>query len=99
MGCLGMCIGIVFTAFTAVWAELYGVRYLGSIRSMVMAIMILTSAIAPALLGWLFDLDVDIETVAYVFAMWAFIGWVLLLILLGRSRRNNSNNCLSESNK
>ncbi len=98
MGSLGMCIGIVFTAFTAVWPELYGVRYLGSIRSMVMAIMILTSAIAPALLGWLFDLNVDVETVAYVFAMWTFVGWVLLLFLLGRSRRNGSNNLLGESN-
>ena len=84
MAGLGLCMGIVFTAFTAIWAELYGVRHLGAIRSVVMAIMVLVSAIAPAILGWLFDAGVTVETLAVVFAVWAFAGWLLLLAVLRR---------------
>jgi MFS family permease len=84
MAGLGLCMGMVFTAFTAIWAELYGVRHLGAIRSVVMAIMVLVSAIAPAIMGWLFDAGIAVETLALVFAAWAFIGWLLLLVVLRR---------------
>ncbi len=84
MAGLGLCMGMVFTCFTAIWPELYGVRHLGAIRSVVMAIMVLVSAIAPAVLGWLFDAGVTIETLAFIFALWAFAGWLLLLVVLRR---------------
>ena len=84
MAGLGLCMGMVFTSFTAIWAELYGVRHLGAIRSLVMAIMVLVSAIAPAIMGWLFDAGVTVETLALLFAAWAFAGWLLLLVVLRR---------------
>ena len=84
MAGLGLCMGMVFTSFTAIWAELYGVRHLGAIRSLVMAIMVLVSAIAPAIMGWLFDAGVTVETLAFLFAAWAFAGWLLLLVVLKR---------------
>lgn len=84
MGGLGLSMGIVFTCFTAVWPELYGVRHLGAIRSVVMAVMVLVSAIAPAILGWLFDAGVTVETLAIIFALWAVAGWLLLLVVLRR---------------
>ncbi|PPR19514.1 MAG: hypothetical protein CFH39_02612, partial [Alphaproteobacteria bacterium MarineAlpha10_Bin2] len=61
-----------------------GVHHLGAIRSVVMSIMILVSAIAPAIMGWLFDAGVTVETLAVVFAVWAFAGWLLLLAVLRR---------------
>ncbi len=84
MAGLGLCMGIVFTAFTAIWAELYGVRHLGAIRSVVMAIMVLVSAIAPAILGWLFDAGVTVETLAIIFTIWAVAGWLAMLTVLRR---------------
>jgi MFS family permease len=82
MAGLGLCMGVVFTAFTAVWAELYGVRHLGAIRSVVMAIMVLVSAVAPAALGWLFDAGVTVETLALAFAAWALAGWLVMFAVL-----------------
>ncbi|MBT6831223.1 MAG: MFS transporter, partial [Rhodospirillaceae bacterium] len=82
MAGLGLCMGMVFTCFTAIWPELYGVRHLGAIRSVVMAVMVLVSAIAPAIMGWLFDAGVTVETLAIIFALWAFGGWLLLLVVL-----------------
>jgi hypothetical protein len=84
MAGLGFCMGMVFTSFTAIWAEFYGVRHLGAIRSLVMAIMILISALAPVILGWLFDAGVTVETLAIIFTVWAFAGWLLLLAVLRR---------------
>ncbi len=84
MAALGLCMGIVFTAFTAIWAELYGVRHLGAIRSVVMAVMVLASALAPAVMGWLFDAGVTVEILAGVFTVWAAGGWLLLLVVLRR---------------
>lgn len=84
MAGLGLCMGMVFTTFTAIWAELYGVRHLGAIRSLVMAIMVMVSAIAPAIMGWLFDAGVTVEALAGIFAIWAGAGWLLLLAVLRR---------------
>ena len=84
MAGLGLSMGIVFTAFTAIWAELYGVRHIGAIRSVVMSLMVLVSAIAPAIMGWLFDAGVTVETLAAIFAVWAFAGWLLLMVVIRR---------------
>ncbi|NRB05841.1 MAG: MFS transporter [Rhodobacteraceae bacterium] len=46
----------------AFWAEFYGTRYLGSIKAMATAIMVLGSAIGPGVTGLLIDLGVGIET-------------------------------------
>jgi hypothetical protein len=35
-------------------------------------------------MGWLFDAGIAVETLALVFAAWAFIGWLLLLVVLRR---------------
>jgi MFS family permease len=39
-------------ASTAMWAELYGPRHLGAIRSMVSTFMVFGTAVAPVVLGW-----------------------------------------------
>ena len=84
MAALGLCMGMVFTAFTAIWAELYGVRHLGAIRSIVMAIMVIVSAIAPAVLGWMFDVGVTVEALAIAFTVWAVGGWFAMFAILRR---------------
>ncbi|MEM9987223.1 MAG: MFS transporter, partial [Bacteroidota bacterium] len=42
-------------ASTATWAELYGTRYLGAIRSMASTFMVFSTAAAPLALGWALD--------------------------------------------
>ena len=45
------------------WAEVYGVKHLGSIKAVATAVMIFASALSPALYGWLFDAGVTVPTV------------------------------------
>lgn len=45
----------------ALWAEIYGKKHLGSIRSLITAIMVMSTAAAPVLLGLLIDRGVTVE--------------------------------------
>lgn len=40
---------------SAIWAELYGVRHLGAIKSLFATIMVFSTAASPALFGWIID--------------------------------------------
>jgi MFS family permease len=64
-------LGLAFLAFTsganatlpnAFWAEFYGTRHLGAIKSMAAAVMVLGSAIGPGLTGYLIDYGVALDT-------------------------------------
>ena len=65
----------------ALWVELYGTDYLGSIRSMCFAIMIISTSIAPGLIGLLIDIGVTLETQLSILAIYIFICLVIFIII------------------
>lgn len=58
---MSLTIGANTTVPGAFWAEFYGTRHLGSIKAMATAVMVLGSAIGPALTGSLIDLGVPFD--------------------------------------
>ena len=56
------------TLLNACWAEFYGTRFIGSIKSAATALMVLGSALGPGLSGWLIDIGVGLETQMLGFA-------------------------------
>lgn len=74
---LGASYGISSTLFGALWPEVYGTRHLGAIRSVVVALMVLSSALGPGVTGWLIDLGV-----AYERQMVAMAGYCVVMIAL-----------------
>lgn len=60
LGLIGITQGFASTAAGAVWAERYGVLHLGAIRAMVQAIMVVSTAVAPVVLGFLLDQDLSL---------------------------------------
>lgn len=68
LGLVGMSQGLAATAGGAIWAERYGVRHLGAIRSMNQAIMVVSTAIAPVLLGYFLDQAVTVSSLALALA-------------------------------
>lgn len=52
---LGMSIGLSSPVMGALWAEVYGTAKLGSIRSLMSSLMILSTAVSPLLFGVLID--------------------------------------------
>ena len=59
------------------WADLYGTRHLASIKAMGTALMVLSSALSPFVLGWLFDRGFDLDDVALV-SSFVILGCALL---------------------
>lgn len=59
MALLGVSYGFSSTLFGAIWPELYGTKHLGSIRSIVVALMVFGTAAGPGLTGWLIDNDIS----------------------------------------
>lgn len=58
MGLMGISYGFSSTLFGALWPEIYGTKYLGSIRAVTVAMMVFGTAAGPGLTGWLIDIGV-----------------------------------------
>ncbi|MGJ8627184.1 MAG: MFS transporter [Sulfitobacter sp.] len=76
MGCSG---GGQATLLNACWAELFGTRFLGSIKATATALMVLGSAIGPGLSGWLIDIGVGYERQMLGYALVFAIAGLLLI--------------------
>ena len=59
---LGISHGISVTLFGSLWPEIYGVRSLGAIRSVIVSFQVLATAIGPGITGSLIDLGIDFPT-------------------------------------
>ena len=79
---LAMSSGLQNTIGTPFLSEQYGNQYLGSIKSMMSAVMVFVSALSPAAMGWMLDQGITIEQQARWGAWYtaftiglAIIGW------------------------
>jgi MFS family permease len=69
----GVTVGFQSTVSAPFWAEMYGSKHLGSIKSMGAALMVFCTAVSPFLFGWLIDLHVSIESLAMASAGYIFL--------------------------
>lgn len=89
-GALGYMVmaGVNFGAATPVigslWADLYGVLHLGAIRALASAVMVLSTALAPFLMGVLFDAGLSIEQVAALAVAYTVLAAVLIEVAMRR---------------
>ena len=82
---MGVCSGLYFTGFSALWAELYGAKHLGAIKSLTNAIMVFASALGPALVGTLLDYGVEFSMVCYLLAGFCLLATALMVVALNES--------------
>jgi MFS family permease len=59
MALMGISYGFSSTLFGALWPELYGSKYLGGIRSLIVAFMVFATAMGPGLTGALIDAGIS----------------------------------------
>ncbi|WP_417513857.1 MFS transporter [Minwuia sp.] len=64
LGLMGFGAGLTQVLLGALWAELYGVRYIGSIRSFATAMMVFSTGLAPFIMGAAIDVGVTMERIA-----------------------------------
>ena len=72
---MGASMGVIGALGTALWAELYGVKHLGAIKSLGTSLAIFGTALSPALFGWILDKNYSFQ--------WILAGTVLIAGLAG----------------
>lgn len=85
---LGLTAGSNSTLPAAFWAEFYGTKYIGSIKALAAAFMVLGSAIGPGLTGILIDQGVGLE-LQYI-GVAVFFAFASLLVWIGVRRYSHS---------
>ncbi|WP_198411169.1 MFS transporter [Marinimicrobium alkaliphilum] len=92
MSLLGVSIGSSSPVMSALWAEVYGTGKLGSIRSLMTAMMMVASSLSPILFGILIDAGVSAQQLFGSAGLGIAVGWVMVFFSykadhsLGRSR-------------
>jgi MFS family permease len=86
---MGLAVGLCFLAIsaganstlpTAFWAEYYGTQFLGTIKALGTAIMVLGSAIGPGMTGLLIDWGFGIEKQYFIFGLYFLFSTLLMYV-------------------
>ncbi len=80
-GLIGISNGLANVLGSSTWAEIYGVRYLGSIKALTTALMVLSTAFGTAIFGLLIDQGFTIEHIALVSVIYISLSLLALLII------------------
>ena len=80
-GLLGITNGLANVLGSSTWAEIYGVKYIGSIKALTTALMVFSTAFGTALFGFMIDIGFSIEHIAVVSGAYIF-GSIILLYLV-----------------
>ena len=81
LGLVGISNGFANILGSSTWAELYGVKYLGSIKALTTALMVFATAFGTALFGYLIDIGFTVGDIAVVSGTYIFISLILLFFV------------------
>jgi len=81
LGLVGISNGWANVLGSSTWAEMYGVKYIGSIKALTTALMVFATAFGTALFGFLIDFGYSIEKIAVVSSIYIFLSIVLLFLI------------------
>ena len=88
LGLIGISNGLANVLGSSTWAEIYGVKYIGSIKALTTALMVFSTAFGTALFGLLIDRGFSIEQIALV--SFVYISFALILLFFVRNKLNPS---------
>ncbi|MFU8812595.1 MAG: MFS transporter [Balneolaceae bacterium] len=77
MALFGVTMGFAGTIKSALWAEMFGVERIGTVRSLFSSLMVFATAVSPMLVGWMLDSGTDIVTILYYAAVTSLAGALL----------------------
>ena len=84
LGLIGISNGLANVLGSSTWAEIYGVKYIGSIKALTTALMVFSTAFGTALFGLLIDRGYSIEQIAFVSFVYILISIILLFFVRNR---------------
>ena len=81
LGLIGISNGLANVLGSSTWAEIYGVKHIGSIKALSTALMVFSTAFGTALFGLLIDQGFSIEQIALVSFVYISISITLLFFV------------------
>ena len=78
LGLIGISNGFTNVLGSSTWAEIYGVKYIGSIKALTTALMVFATAFGTALFGVLIDRGFSIEQIAIISSIYISISLISL---------------------
>ena len=77
---IGVSNGLANILGSSTWAEIYGVKFIGSIKALTTAFMVFSTAFGTAVFGLLIDKGFTIENIAFVGGAYIVASLILLLV-------------------
>ena len=84
LGLIGISNGLANVLGSSTWAEIYGVKYIGSIKALTTALMVFSTAFGTALFGILIDKGFSIEQIAMISFIYILASLIALFIVRNR---------------
>ena len=84
LGLIGISNGFANVLGSSTWAEIYGVKYIGSIKALTTALMVFATAFGTALFGYLIDRGFSIEQIGVISAIYISISLISLFFIRGK---------------
>ena len=81
LGLIGVSNGFANVLGSSTWAELYGVKFIGSIKALTTALMVFSTAFGTALFGLMIDFDFSIEQISMISGGYILICLILLFLI------------------
>ncbi len=81
LGLIGISNGFANVLGSSTWAEIYGVKHIGSIKALTTALMVFATAFGTALFGFLIDSGFSIEQISIISGTYISISLILLFII------------------
>ena len=81
LGLVGISNGLANILGSSTWAEIYGVKFIGSIKALTTAFMVFSTAFGTALFGSMIDNGFSIENIAFVSGLYIVISLFLLMFI------------------
>jgi predicted MFS family arabinose efflux permease len=80
LGLVGVSNGFGNILGSSTWAEIYGVKYIGSIKALTTAFMVFATAFGTAVFGALIDKGFSIENIAFICSIYIIASLTLLIL-------------------
>ena len=80
LGFMGISNGLANVLGSSTWAEIYGVKYIGSIKALTTAMMVFSTAFGTAIFGMIIDFGYSIEVIAITSATYIIVANILVML-------------------
>ncbi len=84
LGLIGISNGLANVLGSSTWAEIYGVKHIGSIKALTTSLMVFSTAFGTALFGLLIDKGFSIEQIAVISFVYIFLSLIALFAVRNR---------------